>query len=162
MAKFFLKVKAELSNVTELGPIDNASSPFEYTFKIECTKCREVHPKPVLINRFEQHDVAGSKGEASFVFRCKACKTEHLAQITRTKELLTEENNGKWVRLLEIDARGMDFLLFVPEGRFACRGLQLSTLFDSVDLEDAEWYDYDEAKGLEVSVIDVEWDIARQ
>lgn len=152
---------AELANVTDLEPLNTPQSPYEYTFTIECTKCREVHDKPVTINTFEQHEITGSRGEASFVFRCKICKSEHLAQITRTKEKLTIEDNGKWVRILEIDARGMDFIKFDALGQWQCHGVTSPTIFDEVDLEDGEWYDYDDNAGEEVSVSEVSFEIAR-
>ncbi|EEQ38832.1 hypothetical protein EJF18_30327 [Clavispora lusitaniae] len=159
MVKFYLKAKAELSNVTDLEPNDSPSSPFEYTFRIECTKCREVHDKPVTINIFEQHDISGSRGEASFVFRCKSCKSEHSAQIERTKEKISA--SGEWAKLLSIDARGIDFVEFIPDGKWKCAAAESSTKFEEVDLEDKEWYDYDDNKGEEVSVTEVEFDIAR-
>ena len=161
MVKFFLKTKAELTNVTALEPVDYPGTPFEYTFRIECTKCREVHGKPITINRYEQHEITGSKGEASFVFRCKSCKSEHFAQISRTKESLTSETAGEWVRILEIDARGADFIEFIPEGRWSCKALNSKSSFDDVDLEDGEWYDYDDDRGEEVSVTEFRWEIAR-
>lgn len=161
MVKFFLKAKAELVNVTDLEPVDSPQNPYEYTFTIECTKCREVHDKPVTINTFEQHEITGSRGEASFVFRCKNCKSEHLAQVERTKQKLTIEDNGKWVKLLEIDARGLDFVKFEALGQWQCHSSNSVTQFSEVDLEDGEWYDYDDNAGEEVSVTEVSFDIAR-
>lgn len=160
MVKFYLKATAELNNVTDLQPVDVPESPFEYTFIIECTRCRHVHDKPVTINRFESHEMSGSKGEASFIFRCRECKSEHSATIARTKSKLTSENSAN-VALLEIDARGCDFNEFKPLGRFECRGANTTTKFDEVDLEDGEWYDYDDNAGEEVSVEEVKWEIAR-
>lgn len=160
MVKFNLKIKAELAGVTGLEPVDTPEAHHEYTFRIECTKCREVHDKPVNINRFEKHDISGSRGEASFVFRCKGCKHEHLALIERTKETLEAGNSG-WAKLLEIDARGVDFVEFIPEGRWQCKGEELGTKFEEVDLEDKEWYDYDDKQGEEVSITEVEFDIQR-
>lgn len=161
MVKFYLKSMAELANVTDLEPLNTPQSPYEYTFTIECTKCREIHDKPITINTFEQHEISGSRGEASFVFRCKNCKSEHLAQIGRTKEKLTIEDNGKWVRILEIDARGLDFIKFDALGQWQCHGVNSPTVFDEVDLEDGEWYDYDDNAGEEVSVTEVSFEIAR-
>lgn len=161
MVKFYLKAKAELENVTDVQPVDTPESPYEYTFIIECTKCREEHNKPVTINRYEQHEITGSRGEASFVFRCKSCKSEHSAQISRTKDKLTTETNNKWVKILEIDARGVEFKKFIPEGRWECVGAESGTKFNEVDLEDLEWHDYDEELKEEVSVVEAEFDITR-
>lgn len=158
MVKFALKVKAELSNVTDLAPYDEPQDPFEFTFKIQCTNCREERDKPVTINTFEQHDMSGSRGVASFVYKCRMCLSEHAASIAKTNNVITPEENGKWVELLTIDSRGIEFMEFLPQGRFKCRG---EVAFDDVDLEENEWYDYDDEAGNEVSITDVEWDIGR-
>lgn len=77
-----LVLKATLEGLTVLRPKDTEQTPFEYTFEIECTSCREKHDKEITINRFEQHEISGSRGEANFVFRCKNCKvstSHHIA-----------------------------------------------------------------------------------
>ena len=86
-------------SVTDLHPLDTSEEPYFYTFKVECTSCRETHPNWVSISRFvrffsspsyllkipkypptpltnpqESTEISGSKGEANFVWRCKACK----------------------------------------------------------------------------------------
>jgi hypothetical protein len=38
--------------VTNLRPQDTEGEPFWYTFTVQCTSCRETHPKPVAVNRF--------------------------------------------------------------------------------------------------------------
>lgn len=40
-----------LSSVTDLKPLDTPDSPYYYTFKVQCTSCREVHANWVGINR---------------------------------------------------------------------------------------------------------------
>jgi ribosomal protein L44E len=163
MVKFYLKLSATLEAVTNVEPLDTPTTPYEYTFTIECTKCRHTHEKPVNINRFESHEITGSRGEASFVFRCKECKSEHSATLTRTSKTLTAEDAeaNKAAALLEIDARGVEFLEFLPEGRFMAVGSESGTKFDEVDLEDGEWYDYDDKAGAEVSVTECKWEISR-
>ena len=69
-----LALSAELNGVTSLRPLDTEDSPFYYTFKVQCTSCRETHPNWVSVSRFEQNEVSGSKGEANFVWKCKNCK----------------------------------------------------------------------------------------
>lgn len=63
-----------LHRVTDLRPNDTEDAPFFYTFKVQCTSCREVHPNHVTVNRFEMNEQSGSKGEANFVWKCKNCK----------------------------------------------------------------------------------------
>ena len=60
--------------VTDLRPQDTEDAPFFYTFKVQCTSCRETHPNFVSVSRFEQNDVSGSRGEANFVWKCRNCK----------------------------------------------------------------------------------------
>jgi hypothetical protein len=64
----------QLHRVTNLRPTDAEDTPFYYTFKVQCTSCREIHPNWVSISRFEQNEQSGSRGEANFVWRCKNCK----------------------------------------------------------------------------------------
>lgn len=81
-----------MSRVTDLIPQDSEQNPFYYTFKVQCTSCREVHPNWVSVSRHvshhrtlwtqhglsmcrqEQNEQSGSRGEANFVWRCKNCK----------------------------------------------------------------------------------------
>ncbi|KAG7662293.1 uncharacterized protein J8A68_004187 [[Candida] subhashii] len=160
MVKFLLKVTAELENVTDLQPVDTPEHPFEYTFQIQCTKCRMTHDKEISINRFEKHEISGSRGEASFVFRCKECKHEHSASVIRTGQNFTIDDS-KPVPILEIDARGIDFLQFFAYGEFQAVGTESNTKFNDIDLSEGEWYDVDEKTNEEVSIIDVKWDISR-
>ena len=40
-----------MNSVTDLLPQDTEDEPFHYTFKVQCTSCREVHPNWVTVNR---------------------------------------------------------------------------------------------------------------
>jgi len=44
-----------LSSVTDLQPQDTEQETFYYTFKVQCTSCREVHPNWVSVSRFVSH-----------------------------------------------------------------------------------------------------------
>ena len=41
----------DMYSVTDLLPQDTEDEPFHYTFKVQCTSCREVHPNWVTVNR---------------------------------------------------------------------------------------------------------------
>lgn len=60
--------------VTNLRPNDTEETPFWYTFKVQCTSCRETHANWVSVSRFENNEISGSRGEANFVWKCKNCK----------------------------------------------------------------------------------------
>lgn len=41
------------------------------------------------------------------------------------------------------------------------KGLESSTKFLEVNLQEGEWFDYDEKAGEEVSITDLKWEIRR-
>lgn len=41
------------------------------------------------------------------------------------------------------------------------KGVESTTKFLGVDLQEGEWFDYDEEAGEEVSITDVKWKITR-
>ncbi|KAF1939383.1 hypothetical protein EJ02DRAFT_257571 [Clathrospora elynae] len=156
-----LALKAELNGVTDLRPNDTEDSPFFYTFRVQCTSCRETHPNDVSVSRFEQNEVSGSKGEANFVWRCKNCKREHSANIKAPPATYPQSDPPKKINILEFDCRGLEFTEFKAEGEFLATGTDSGTKFSGIELPDGEWYDYDEKVGEEVSITGVEWEIRR-
>lgn len=156
----FLYLTAELTNVTELKPTDSKDHPYEYTFQIQCTSCRETHDKEISINLYEKHEIQGSKGEASFVGACSFCGTHSNIDIKLPKNYngYTVEQNGKKVKMLEIESRGFEIVKFIPDGPFTCKGTNSTTVFREVDLSDNEWYDYDDAAAEETNITDIKWE----
>lgn len=41
------------------------------------------------------------------------------------------------------------------------KGLESTTKFSGIDLQEGEWFDYDEKAGKEVSIKDIKWEIMR-
>ncbi|KAL2002845.1 hypothetical protein VTN02DRAFT_5742 [Thermoascus thermophilus] len=155
-----LVLSADLAGVTELRPKDTPENPYFYTFKVQCTSCRETHPNWVSFNRFEQHEIPGSRGEANFVWKCKLCQKTHSASVTAGPNTYEAEGKSEQ-KILDIDCRGLEFTEFKPDGEWEAKGVESSTPFTSVDLSEGEWYDYDEKAGEEVSIREVKFDIRR-
>lgn len=102
--------------------------------------------------------------------RCKNCKKESRIalkfdnSVSRSYPL---DKSGFKLLMLKIDTRGLDILAFIPDGKFKCVSGSLDeddgsvkvgpTVFDPVDLEENEWYDYDDNAGNEVSITNAEW-----
>lgn len=152
-----LTLQAELDGVTDLKFNDSPQDPYILTFKVQCTSCREVHPNWVTFNQYETHDISGSRGDANFVFRCKLCGRESSATARFLNKLYTVEDSGKPVKLLELDTRGLEFVEFKPDGAFSCKGTDSGYPFAEFDLQDGEWFDYDEKASQEVSITDIKW-----
>ncbi|KAI4725623.1 DUF866-domain-containing protein [Aureobasidium sp. EXF-10728] len=156
-----LTLTAELNGVTDLAPIDTEDSPFYYTFKVQCTSCREIHPNWVSVSRFEQNEVSGSRGEANFVWKCKNCKREHSASIKEAPKPYVHNDTPKAQKIIEFDCRGLEFVEFKPDGEWKATGIDSNTKFDAIDLTEGDWYDYDEKASEEVSIQGQKWEIKR-
>ncbi|KAL8689127.1 MAG: hypothetical protein Q9224_004715 [Gallowayella concinna] len=156
-----LTLTADLSGVTDLLPLDTQDEPFFYTFKVQCTSCRETHPNWVSVNRFESTDISGSKGEANFVWRCKACKRESTASIKEAPKAYTQASPPTRQTIITFDCRGLEFTEFQASGEWMAKGLETTTKFTAIDLIEDEWYDFDEKSGEEVSIKDLKWEIRR-
>ncbi|KKK16651.1 DUF866 domain protein [Aspergillus rambellii] len=167
-----LILSAELSGVTGLCPRDTEEEPYYYTFKVQCTSCRETHPNWVSFNRFEQHEIPGSRGEANFVWKCKLCqianytvkwekKRTHSASIMTGPKAYEADDKRKGQKVIEIECRGLEFTEFKSDGDWEAKGTESSTPFTGIDLSEGEWYDYDEKAGEEVSIKDISWEVGR-
>ncbi|EME78272.1 uncharacterized protein MYCFIDRAFT_64290 [Pseudocercospora fijiensis CIRAD86] len=156
-----LAVSAELEGVTDLQPEDTENTPFYYTFKVQCTSCREIHPNWVSVSRFEQNEQSGSRGEANFVWKCKNCKREHSANIVDKPKSYAQQSPAKLQNILTFDCRGLEFVEFKADGEWNAIGIESGTKFSGIDLTEGEWFDYDEKAGEEVSIKDIKWEIRR-
>ncbi len=47
------------------------------------------------------------------------------------------------------------------QGEWLAKGLESPTVFSSIDLQEGEWFDYDEKAGEEVSIKDLKWEFRR-
>ncbi|KAH8899681.1 DUF866-domain-containing protein [Thozetella sp. PMI_491] len=158
---YALTLTAELAGVTNLRPSDTEADPFWYTFKVQCTSCRETHGKPVAVSRFEVNELSGSRGEANFVWKCKNCKRESSASIKAAPTSYEQGDAPKAQKILEFDCRGLEFTEFQPEGEWLAEGSESGTKFTGIELTEGEWFDYDEKAGEEVSIKELKWAIVR-
>ncbi|KAK9358142.1 hypothetical protein V1504DRAFT_436062 [Lipomyces starkeyi] len=156
-----LALSAELTGVTDLQPVDSPDSPYIYSFKVECTSCRETHPNFVDLTAYEMHDLSGSRGEANFVWRCRSCRRESSASFKAKPVPYTIEDSAKWKNVVEFEVRGLEFTEFKVEGPWTCKSEANGAIFEEVDLSQGEWFDYDEKAGEEVMITDVKWQIRR-
>ncbi|KAJ5636357.1 uncharacterized protein N7484_009670 [Penicillium longicatenatum] len=155
-----LVLKAELEGVTDLQPSDTEENPYFYTFKVQCSSCRETHPNWVSFNRFEQHEIPGSRGEANFVWKCRLCTKTHTASIVSGPNVYEADEKKAGKKIIEIDCRGLEFVDFQADGEWEAKGAETSTRFKEIDLMEGEWYDYDEKAG-EVSIKEITWTVGR-
>lgn len=63
--------------------------------------------------------------------------------------------------ILEFECRGCEFTEFSPDGDWLVDGVESGTKFESIDLTEGEWFEYDEKAGEEVTIKDLKWEIKR-
>ncbi|RGP72123.1 duf866 domain protein [Fusarium sporotrichioides] len=152
---FALYLTADLQGVTNLRPDDTQDNPFWYMFKVQCTSCRETHSNYVGVNRFETNEMSGSRGEANFVWKCKNCKRESSASVKSGPAAYEQTEPAKAQKIIEFDCRGLEFIEFKAEGEWLAEGAETGTKFTAIDLEEGEWFEYDEKSNEEVSINEV-------
>nr|CAG8448001.1 9474_t:CDS:2 [Entrophospora candida] len=144
---------AELENVTDVGP---SGDEYEWHFKVKCNSCNELNENWVGMNRLSQNEILGSRGTANLVIRCKFCRRESSAQIDPIPtQLYTIENNGKFVKILAVDCRGLELM------GFKATGVDSKTLFEDIDLTEGIWADYDEKAEVPVGISEIETEFKR-
>ncbi|QLG73519.1 hypothetical protein HG535_0F00290 [Zygotorulaspora mrakii] len=172
----FLVVDAIMSdNIRCVSIKDNANTMAEYIFDITCTNCRETNDSPVSINRYEKHEMPGSRGEASFVAKCKFCGKDISINIAQFELALLNSANAddellgkikdkrrkrslktvdlKSAVLLEIDSRGSDITHFYPGNiSFIVELMSGKKMEFQFEDDENEWYDYDDKAEEEVSI----------
>ncbi|AJQ33156.1 CPA_1a_G0006300.mRNA.1.CDS.1 [Saccharomyces cerevisiae] len=170
----FLVLKATLSeNVTKVSIENTNESRAEFAFDLQCTSCRELHDSKVIINTFEEYAMPASKGTASFLMKCKFCSKELSVNLCAFEdEYLTDQSDDKWAKIkdmrrkhglskvkedsfipLSLDCRGCELIKFYPDTITFEVSLSSGKVM-SCQLEDNEWYDYDDNLGEEVTVTD--------
>lgn len=159
-----LTLNANLQGVTGLKFSDGVRDPYLYTFRIKCKQCLQVHPKEITINLYQTCDMPDGESQAHFVFKCKLCGTRSSITMAKTNNSYNASNSGRAVRMLDIDARGIEFVYFVPDGVFKCVGERSGTKYDNIDLRNDEWHGYDRVAGrqVKVSITNVEWAFTRK
>lgn len=77
-----------------------------------------------------------------------------ILQETITKYTIEDSNTFK--SIVAFDCRGLSIIDFSPRNGFKCRGVDSSTVFEDVNLEEREWVDYDDRQNQPVGIYEVE------
>ncbi|WVO22666.1 uncharacterized protein IAS62_003997 [Cryptococcus decagattii] len=179
MVKLRVLISMELEAVTNVQPADDQ---YEYFFTVMCSSCRQVHPKTVSMNQKDEYEISGSKGKASFVWRCGNCKKEHSANFlpsaapSKSKSTskstapipYTSSSSGQFSPFITLDCRGLEFTEFHFAGKWKAEGEESGAQFefnwDELRKEqggEERWDDYDEDGGVAVAVSELNSKIQR-
>lgn len=110
----------------------------------------------------------GKPTPAHFVWKCTNCKRESSAKFEPGSKITPyrPDSGDKFVGVLVIECRGLEFTGFKPEvrylsaflpvtltrvkGHWTCKGIESGTIFSEIDLQGGEWADYDEKVNLQL------------
>jgi Eukaryotic protein of unknown function (DUF866) len=87
-------------------------------------------------------------------------KREHSANVKDAPKPYQQSSPSPGV-IIELDCRGLEFVEFSPQGEWVAQGDESGTPFVGIDLQEGEWYDFDEKASREVSITELKWDIRR-
>ncbi|MCJ1278077.1 hypothetical protein MMC21_005891 [Puttea exsequens] len=88
-------------------------------------------------------------------------KRESTATIQNAPRAYSQTSPPKPQIIVQFDCRGLEFTQYKPDGEWIAKGLESPTKFAGIDLQEGEWFDYDEKAGEEVSIKDLKWEIIR-
>ncbi|SCU77615.1 LANO_0A00826g1_1 [Lachancea nothofagi CBS 11611] len=181
----YVAISATFSeNISSLSVKDTDAELADYALEVVCTNCREKNDSRVTVNRLEKHEMSGSRGEASFVMKCKFCGSECSINLEKTEEKLYNleiEENTEAVQkvkvqrkkqgikkveasqaiLLALDCRGCEVInLAYTNLIFEVQLTSGSTMEASFEDEN-EWYDYDDKASEEASIVDLKFEVVK-
>ncbi|XP_071506945.1 CXXC motif containing zinc binding protein-like isoform X2 [Diadema antillarum] len=154
MVRIGLQIKANLENVTNLGP---DGDDFRWYMKLQCGQCGEVTDTWQYVSLLESSPLKGGRGNASLVSKCKLCKKENSIDILKDfiKPYRMEENN-QFQTVVAFDCRGMVPVKYSFRSGFQAEGVDSPTKFGEIDLQSEEWADYDEHTNQSVGIYELE------
>ncbi|UJR08449.1 hypothetical protein I4U23_012719 [Adineta vaga] len=160
MVKIALQLKANLENVTDFHI--ESFDDFIWYLKIDCSKCHTQSDKYHDITLKEASSIAGSRGEANFIMKCKFCSQEGNINIEPIKPAVSytseDSDNHKFKTIVIFDCRGIEPIDWQPGDGWTCQGVESNTKFKAIDLsENKEWMDYDEKTKEAVTINELEF-----
>ncbi|KAG2392076.1 hypothetical protein C9374_013561 [Naegleria lovaniensis] len=154
MPKQALEVSMTLQGVERVTINDPAN--FTWRLKIKCTHCNTEHSKNVFVceNEKEDKNVKSGTSETNLNFTCPNCKRQSTLDIVSGsfKEISGSE---KFFPMIQFDGRGIEVVKWEPEGNEGLVAYNSEGTSFEVNLENGEYYDYDEDTEQEISVTNI-------
>jgi hypothetical protein len=154
MVLFVLYVKAELENIdlVEIPPLHRWCLDIK-----EPTS--EERREAVWVCDEEELEVTGGRGTAHFLMKWPGAKKE--SQLTVVRDIkkftrsITGNDSGGFVPIVGFECRGLEPIVWYPEGGYKVTSAGGLTLFENVNLSE-DWAEYDEEGDQSVSICDVQ------
>lgn len=158
MPTYKVSIKCDLENVKMLTPIPNNL----WTFNIASVGGADRRDG-ITVSEGDAMELEGSKGSAHFVMKWNKGEQQSYIKVVPLKKVTgtyNESDNGKWVPILGLECRGIDVVDYVPGIDFDVETTG-GTKFQSIDLTEKEWSEYDEENDLSLSIMNFETKIEK-
>ncbi len=158
---FLLYIKADFD-----GPVSSLELEPLCSFEIDVKESGgQEERKGVVIDDSEEHELSGSRGTAHFAMKWSR-DSKHFSTINLERRManvfdphrgVTKDDHGKFVPVVGFECRGLEPIAWYPRDEFRVLG-ESGAVWDSVDLSEKEWFDYDEKSGESVGITDIEYE----
>jgi hypothetical protein len=145
--------------------LENATSVFfspdaRWFFLTSCCNCRESNNKEIVVTRSDSVQAPGSRGFFNFTMKCKFCNSLSTLKFS-DGTTQAYENSERMEKVECIEARGMKITKWRVADGISVQS-ESGKVFETVNLEEGDWVEYDEEIGGIVGVYDVNTDIAER
>ncbi|KAI6650202.1 hypothetical protein LOD99_6119 [Oopsacas minuta] len=152
MGKFAIQIKALLENCTNLRV---SGADYIWSLKLRCTACGESTQKWHTVNPLDTFPMAGGKGKANLIIKCKMCgRSNSVNMCVDFLTAYTSEDSEQFKTIVVVEGRGIEPYEFLPNGEFVCEGTVTGTAFKGIALDSGDWADFDDASNLPVGIYD--------
>lgn len=96
------------------------------------------------------------------VMRCKFCGNTASINVVKWEQrgYYNIEDSNKVKKMATFECRGVELISFVPDGKFVASSTETDAIF-VFELENNEWFDYDEDASAEVSLTNLIWTLSK-
>eukprot|EP00806_Schmidingerella_arcuata_P003851 Macronucleus_4492.p1 GENE.Macronucleus_4492~~Macronucleus_4492.p1 ORF type:complete len:168 (+),score=33.81 Macronucleus_4492:1-504(+) len=147
MGRLSLQIRATLENLAGIKITPDS----DWNFKVKCTNCQELSDNVIYFNLVEKVEIQGSRGTASFIYKCKNCgRSGNIDYVENSLGKYMAEHSEQWLTIATFECRGLEPAEFFPGTSFSALSSASDTMFgaeggrDPIDLSDGDWADYDE------------------
>ena len=149
MGIFELFFKARLDGIKKIILLED----MRWYFKIACSNCGEENDREIYLHANEEFEHEGTRGTFNFAMKCKLC-SKNMKMNLLNKLIVKYKNSESFQKIAQVDARGAKVLAWR-----ATRGInavcESGTIFEDINIEEADWVEYDEQAARLVGIYEI-------
>ena len=150
MVAHLIYIRADLENITTLH------IPQDHDWLLSFRDQNGDERRGVKVNATETQEIPSSRGSANLLLKFPSGNSPATISVTAVKGVDGKyTKSGEFQAVLAVESRGAEPFEWKPTG-FYLAETEDGQKFDSVDLIDGDWCEFDEEAGVSVGVYNVE------